>query len=105
MSHSSHAEDMKRHVQIYRRVFFALAALTVLTVAVSYLHLPIIYALIVALLIAISKSSLVASFFMHLISEKRTIYIVLAFTLVFVIALFVLLLISHYEQEGVALVP
>lgn len=103
MSDASHAEDMKRHVKIYQRVFFALAVLTILTVSVSYLHLPIIYALIIALLIAISKSSLVASFFMHLISEKRAVFLVLTFTLIFLIAMFILLIGSYYEQEGVFL--
>ena len=35
-----HAADIDRHVRIYITVFVALMALTIITVAVSYLHLP-----------------------------------------------------------------
>ena len=35
-----HAADIDRHVRIYITVFVALMALTLITVAVSYLHLP-----------------------------------------------------------------
>ena len=44
MSHLS-PEDVKHHVKVYVRVFLALALLTVATVAVSYLHLPIVAAI------------------------------------------------------------
>ena len=56
-------DEVKHHVKIYIRVFAALAVLTVLTVAVSYFHLPILWAVIIALLIACFKGSLVAAFF------------------------------------------
>jgi len=44
----------------------------------------------VALLVATVKGSLVACYFMHLISEKKLIYAVLALTVVFFIALLAL---------------
>ena len=44
-------------------------------------------AVTVALLVATIKGSLVACYFMHLISEKKLIYAVLALTVVFFIAL------------------
>lgn len=77
------AEEIQRHVKIYISVFVALAALTVVTVAVSYLHLSLWPAVCVALLIALIKGSLVACFFMHLISEKQIIFWVLALTALF----------------------
>lgn len=83
-------EAVKKHVQIYIRVFAALAALTVVTVGVSYLHLPVVWAVVVALIIASIKSSLVAAFFMHLISEKRIIW----WLLVLAIPLFLTLLLT-----------
>ena len=55
-------------------------ALTIVTVAVSYLHLAAPMAIAVALFIATIKGSLVACYFMHLISEKKLIYAVLAMT-------------------------
>lgn len=67
-------EAVKKHVQVYVRVFLTLAALTVLTVGVSYLHMPIFWGILVALVIASFKSSLVAAFFMHLASEKKVIF-------------------------------
>ncbi|MBS4028707.1 MAG: cytochrome C oxidase subunit IV family protein [Ignavibacteriales bacterium] len=85
---SSHSpEEIKKHVKIYITVFAALMVLTFVTVAVSYLHLSIFYTVLVALVIATVKGSLVASYFMHLISEKKMIYWALLLTVVFFIFL------------------
>ncbi len=54
-------------------VFFALLALTVVTVSVSYVDLGLWNA-VVALVIASVKASLVALFFMHLKSEDRLVW-------------------------------
>ncbi len=75
-------EEVKHHVKIYLRVFLVLAALTVVTVAVSYLHLPLLPAILVALLIATFKSSLVAGFFMHRLSEKKSVLVNLLLAIV-----------------------
>ena len=79
---SDHAADIDRHVRVYITVFVALMALTIITVAVSYLDLSTPMAIAVALFIATIKGSLVACYFMHLISEKKLIYAVLAMTAV-----------------------
>ena len=84
------AADIDRHVRVYITVFVALMALTLITVAISYLHLPLPYAVTVALLVATVKGSLVACYFMHLISEKKLIYAVLVVTAVFFAALLAL---------------
>jgi len=81
------AADIDRHVRVYITVFVALMALTLITVAISYLHLPLPIAVTVALLVATVKGSLVACYFMHLISEKKLIYAVLVLTALFFIAL------------------
>lgn len=81
MSHET--IDIKKHVRGYIGVFVALACLTVLTVRVSYMHLATPMAITVALIIATVKASLVALYFMHLISEKKLIFIVLLVTVVF----------------------
>ncbi|HTL69738.1 MAG TPA: cytochrome C oxidase subunit IV family protein [Candidatus Eisenbacteria bacterium] len=81
-------EEIRHHVSIYLRVFGALLILTVLTVGVSYLHLPLHAAIAVALIIATVKASLVAAFFMHLAGEKKIILAVLllaAFFFVFLL--------------------
>jgi cytochrome c oxidase subunit 4 len=83
-------EDIKRETRTYVLVFVALAALTVVTVAVSYLDLSLGPAVALALFIAAIKGSLVAGFFMHLISERKLIYSVLILTAIFFVALMVL---------------
>ena len=92
MEHSH--EEIKRHVKIYVAVFAALAALTVVTVYVSYLHLPLAKAVPLALAIASVKGTLVALFFMHLISEKKVIFSILILTAVFLAAMLILIPLS-----------
>ena len=84
------AEEIDRHVRTYLLVFGALLALTLITVgAWAFLHLPLKLTIAVALFIAVIKGSLVACFFMHLITERKLILSVLALTVIF---FFVLLL-------------
>jgi cytochrome c oxidase subunit 4 len=90
-----HAADIDKHVRVYIIVFVALMALTIITVAISYLDLPPVMAITVALFVATIKGSLVACYFMHLISEKRLIYAVLVITVVKFVALLALPALTH----------
>jgi cytochrome c oxidase subunit 4 len=90
-----HAVDIDKHVRVYITVFVALMVLTIVTVAVSRLHLAVPIAVAVALFVAIIKGSLVAGYFMHLVSEKKLIYAVLALTLAFFVALMFLPVVTH----------
>jgi len=92
-----HAVDIDKHVRIYITVFVALMVLTIVTVTVSRFHLPVPLAVTVALIVAIIKGSLVACYFMHLISEKRLIYAVLALTGAFFIVLMVLPVVTVHD--------
>lgn len=94
---TSHTEDIKKHVKVYIIVFASLMILTVVTVAVSYLHLSTAAAVTVALLIATIKGSLVACYFMHLISEKKFIYGALILTVIFFVALMLLPLFANAD--------
>jgi cytochrome c oxidase subunit 4 len=101
---SDHAADVAhdpaeidKHVRVYITVFVALMALTLITVAVSYLDLSTPMAIALALFIAIIKGTLVACYFMHLISEKKLIYAVLVITVVKFIALLFLPVLTHSE--------
>ena len=87
---SDHAADIDRHVRVYITVFVALMVLTIVTVAISRFHLPVPIAVTVALFVAIVKGSLVAGYFMHLVSEKKLIYAVLVLTAAFFAALLAL---------------
>jgi len=88
MAHS--ADDIRSHVRVYISVFVALLVFTLITVAVSYLDLPIAPAVILALLVATIKGSLVALFFMHLKGEKAFVVYSLALTAFFFMLLFAL---------------
>jgi cytochrome c oxidase subunit 4 len=95
MAHEAHAvshdaHDIQAHVRTYYKVFGALMVLTLVTVAVSYLHMPVVPAVIVALTIASFKAALVAAVFMHLKGEKQFIYWSLYLTAVFFVLLFAL---------------
>ncbi len=94
---TTHSEDIKRHVRGYITVFAALMTLTIITVTISYLHLNVTAAIIVALIIATVKGSLVASYFMHLISEKKIIFAVLTLTVIFFIGMMFLPLLGHSD--------
>ena len=81
------ADEIKKQVRVYVGIFVALAVLTVITVGVSYLRLALVPAVVVALVIATTKGSLVAAYFMHLSAEKKIIYSILALTAIFFLVL------------------
>ncbi len=95
-------EEIRKETRTYILVFVALAALTVVTVAVSYLHLSVLPAVLLALFIATIKGSLVACFFMHLISERKLVYSVLILTAAFFIVLMFLPLGSYFGSIGIS---
>ena len=86
-------EEARRHMRTYLIVGAALMIGTVLTVWASRIHFPSPEMnIIAALIIACTKGFLVVGFFMHLISEKKMIYSVMAFTVFFFSALMYLTL-------------
>jgi cytochrome c oxidase subunit 4 len=122
MSHSTHsathvghddhehsAEEIRKHVNRYLLIGAALMLGTVLTVWAAFVDfgkvLPggenVNWNVVVALIIACAKGFLVAGFFMHLISEKKMIYSVLAFTVFFFAALMYLTIWSMHPGNVV----
>jgi cytochrome c oxidase subunit IV len=91
-------ESFARHVRGYLYVFYALLFGTLITVGASYIPFgnhEINIA--VALFIACGKASLVAGYFMHLLSERKLIYGLLGFTAFFFLGL-VFLTVSAYAD-------
>jgi cytochrome c oxidase subunit IV len=80
---NDHPHDMAGHVRGYLIVGAALMIGTLLTVWASYIDLGHHWNIVLALVIATTKASLVALFFMHLISERAMIYTLLGFTAFF----------------------
>jgi caa(3)-type oxidase subunit IV len=84
------------HVRRYLYVFYALLFGTLVTVGASYIPFGNhAINIAVALVIACGKAFLVAGFFMHLISERKMIYGLLAFTACFFLGLMFLTLSAY----------
>ena len=91
-------DDIKKSVKTYFMIFGALMVLTVITVGVSYVHLPLAMAVLVALVVATIKGSLVAMYFMHLLHERKVIYWALLLTLVFFVFLMFVPLLTNLDR-------
>lgn len=96
-AHAAH-DDIRSHVKTYYMIFGALMVLTMITVGVSYLHLPTPLAITVALIVAGIKGSLVAMYFMHLLHERKVIYWVLALTVIFFIFMMFVPLLTNSDK-------
>lgn len=101
MSEVHSLEAVKLQVRRYYAVFAALLGLTIVTVTISYFHLSVVPAIIAAMFVASIKGTLVASYFMHLISERKFIYFVLIITVIFFLALMLLPVLHHADRGAV----
>jgi len=90
-------QDTKKEVSLYYKIFGSLATLTIITVAISYLNVGLVIAIILALLVAATKAGLVASFFMHLSHEKNQIYMILLCTVIFFAGMMGLIVFGYYD--------
>lgn len=97
-SHTHSAEHHAGHIRKYWLVFAALVVGTIITVAAYFVHLPTVFlTVLVALLIASTKASLVAGWFMHLVAEQKMIYVILGFTFFFFLGMMFLTLWSFSD--------
>jgi cytochrome c oxidase subunit 4 len=91
-------EEFRHHVRRYLYIFYALLFGTLITVGASYIPFGNhAINIAVALLIASGKAFLVAGYFMHLISERKMIYGMLAFTAFFFLGLMFLTLSAYAD--------
>lgn len=101
-NHDEHRPD----VGLYIKVFGALMVLTLVTVAISKVHLPRPQAIALGLFVATIKATLVGAIFMHLWGENKVIhkalYITVACGAILVIPLMDCLMISHRITTPVA---
>jgi caa(3)-type oxidase subunit IV len=104
MSDQHQPEHFSHHVRRYLFVFYALLFGTLITVGASFIpfgHHAVNIG--VALAIASGKAFLVCGYFMHLISEKKMIYGILAFTAFFFVGLMFLTLWSFADFPSLTL--
>ncbi len=95
---TTHNVDVKSHSKKYIKVYLALMVLTVLTVYASFLTVSVGVGIILALIIASVKSTLVAGIFMHLFGEKKIIIWTLILTIIFFIFLILIPLFSSLDS-------
>ena len=93
--------SIQDHIRVYLTVFGSLAVLTVVTVLASHLDISTSEAIFLALCIASVKGSLVAGYFMHLISERSTIIWTLMLTAIFFFVLMFIPLMSITDQVNI----
>jgi len=98
MSAHTH-EEVRSHLKVYIGVFLALLVGTGITVYAWTWHFEQVWVTIaVALFIACIKAFLVAGYFMHLMSERKTIYAILLTTAFFFAGLMYLIVWSRDEM-------
>jgi cytochrome c oxidase subunit 4 len=85
----------------YVIVCAVLIVLTFVTVGVSFLDVPGLWHVVIGLVIATCKASLVLLFFMHVIISPRLIWIVIAVTAFWLGILVVLTLTDYFSREMV----
>ena len=91
-------EEIQKSIKKYLLIGATLIVFTIITVWLSYVELPTHgLNILVGMAVATFKASLVALIFMHLNHERSLIYKILAFTAVFVTALFVLFYMTHED--------
>ena len=88
MSDAHSFDAIKKHRKVYVSVFVGLLIGTALTVGMYYVHFDQLWrTVLIALIIATIKASLVAAFFMHLSNERKAIYSTLLVTAFFLVAM------------------
>ena len=92
-------KHIQEHIKVYLTVF---GALGVLTVAASYLNVSTTEAIFLALTIATVKASLVAGYFMHLITEKQTIIWILCLTFIFFLFCMFIPMITYIDHTSLS---
>ena len=98
MSAEHTADHVQQQVRTYFIVFLSLLVLTVVTVAVSRIHLPVAAGVAVALIVASLKGTLVAGIFMHLFDDKFPfIFKVLVFSAIFFVVMIALFLFGYFD--------
>lgn len=98
MSDSHSPEAVKKHMKVYWMVFAALLVGTIVTVLLRHVHFDKFWITVaVALFVATIKATLVACYFMHLLSERRAIYATLMITVFFFAAMMFLILYTRTD--------
>jgi caa(3)-type oxidase subunit IV len=92
-------EQIEKYKRTFWKIGMWLCVFTVITVALAYVEFKShSMNILIGMIIATFKASLVALIFMHLKDEKKLIYKVLFFTVILVIALFTLFIVAYHSN-------
>ncbi len=95
---ADNVEAIQKSIKWYFIIGGLLIILSGATVGLSYVELPThSLNILVGMILATIKASMVALIFMHLSHERSLIYKILAFTVAFAIVLFTLFILSHED--------
>jgi len=94
-----HPVNFQNYLRRCLFIFIAILCATSLMIWISYLPEHYTWAAKVGMILAVATANafVVAGFLMHLVSEKKMIYALLAFTVFFVIGLFALTLYAMHD--------
>ena len=98
-------EHFDQHVKLAIGIIVALLVLTIATVLASYIHLGHAGNIVLALIVATVKATMVAAVFMHLIGEKSMVFRVLIFAFIFFAGLIALTLFCYGDFVESSRVP
>lgn len=99
MSESEKPVSLQSYIRLCSVVFCVVVCAVGSMIGVSYSHIGEGWTLKLILILAIAtvNAFLVAGYLMHLLTEKKLVYTVLAFTVFFVIGLFALTIWAMYD--------
>ena len=95
---SGHDLNLAKEKKIFLTIYFLLLVLTAVTVGVSYIHVSVKLGIVIALIVASIKATLVAGYFMHLFHEKPVIFFTLILTGIFFLVLIILPVATFYDR-------
>ena len=93
-------QNVEGEIKQYITIFISLIFLTIVSVGIHYLHLSTGLSIALILTVAITQAALSACYLMHLISERKLIYMVLILTFAFVLGMFLLFYYGYFNHPN-----
>ena len=93
-------QAIQQEIKQCRSVFVTLITLTLVAVGIHYMSPPMNIAIWAILGLAAMQATLSVCYFMHLISEKKFILLVLLFTAIFFLGMILLIYWGHFSHPN-----
>ena len=93
-------QTIEQEIKQYRSVFVTLITLTLIAVGIHYMNPPMNIAIFAILGLAVMQAVLSVCYFMHLISEKKFIFLVLTLTVSFFLGMILLIYWGHFSHPN-----